>query len=86
MIRWTGLAPWELEFPFQGSLASTFLLPNAQGLRPSTRLFNTVGGVVLYEKATKLKLSGNQVYYTACYLLVLLKNSCGKLHDQTVLI
>ena len=24
MIRWTGLAPWELEFPFSGSLTSTF--------------------------------------------------------------
>ena len=27
MIRWTGLAPWELEFPFPGSLTSTFLEP-----------------------------------------------------------
>jgi len=26
MVRWTGLAPWEFEFPFPGSLASTFLL------------------------------------------------------------
>ena len=25
MIRWTGLAPWEFEFPFPCSLASTFL-------------------------------------------------------------
>ena len=25
MIRWTGLAPWGFEFPFSGSLASTFL-------------------------------------------------------------
>ena len=25
IIRWTGLAPWEFEFPFPGSLASTFL-------------------------------------------------------------
>ena len=25
MIRWTGLAPWELELPFPGSLTSTFL-------------------------------------------------------------
>jgi len=25
MIRWTGLAPWEYEFPFPGSLTSTFL-------------------------------------------------------------
>ena len=25
MIGWTGLAPWEFEFPFAGSLTSTFL-------------------------------------------------------------
>ena len=25
MIRWTGLAPWEFELPFQGGLTSTFL-------------------------------------------------------------
>jgi len=25
MIRWTGLAPWEFEFPFPGSRISTFL-------------------------------------------------------------
>ena len=27
MIRWTGLAPWEFEFPFPGSPTSTFLAP-----------------------------------------------------------
>ena len=26
MIWWTGLAPWEFEFPFPGSLTSTFLI------------------------------------------------------------
>ena len=25
LVRWTGLAPWEFEFPFPGSLTSTFL-------------------------------------------------------------
>ena len=25
MIRWTGLAPWDFEFPLSGSLTSTFL-------------------------------------------------------------
>ena len=25
MIWWTGLAPWEFDFPFPGSLTSTFL-------------------------------------------------------------
>ena len=29
VIRWTGLAPWVLAFPFPGSLASTFL--NSRG-------------------------------------------------------
>ena len=24
MVRWTGLAPWGVEFPFPGSLTSTF--------------------------------------------------------------
>jgi len=26
MIKWTGLTPWEFEFPFPGSLTSTFLV------------------------------------------------------------
>ena len=26
MIGWTGPAPWEFEFPFPGSLTSTFLV------------------------------------------------------------
>ena len=36
MIRWTGLAPWEFEFPFPGSLIHTFLvyLPREAGGRP----------------------------------------------------
>jgi len=33
MIRWTGLAPWEFEFPFPGSLTFTFL----SELYPSAR-------------------------------------------------
>ena len=33
MIWWTGLAPWEVEFPFPGSLISTFLDPQTM---PST--------------------------------------------------
>ena len=31
MIRWTGLAPWQFEFPFSGSLTSTFLAPLLDG-------------------------------------------------------
>ena len=29
MIRWTGLAPWEFQFPFPGSLTSNFLASGA---------------------------------------------------------
>ena len=34
MIRWTGLAPWEFEFPFAGSLTSTFLGITRRGEQP----------------------------------------------------
>ena len=34
MIRWTGLAPWEVEFPFPGSLISTFLAGDTYSLDP----------------------------------------------------
>ena len=34
MIWWTGLAPWEFEFPFPGSLTSTFHLPPASRANP----------------------------------------------------
>ena len=27
MIRWTGVAPWEFEFPLLGSLTSTLTMP-----------------------------------------------------------
>jgi len=30
MIWWTGLAPWEFEFPFPGSLTSTFLVDHGR--------------------------------------------------------
>ena len=32
MIWWTGLAPWQFEFPFPGSLISAF--PETKGARP----------------------------------------------------
>ena len=34
MIRWTGLAPWEFEFPFSGSLTSTFLGAGSYAFSP----------------------------------------------------
>ena len=70
IIRWIGLAPWELAFPFTGGFTSTVLvmfdlecglddrcLPLFVLGRPQVHL-------ILYEKGFKLKLSGNEVYYT----------------------
>ena len=34
MIRWTGLAPWEFEFPLPGSLTSTFPRAGFAGTAP----------------------------------------------------
>ena len=39
MIRWTGLAPWESEFPFPDSLTFTFL-GQVSAQRTSERIFN----------------------------------------------
>ena len=36
MIRWTGLAPWEFEFPFPGSLTSTSPLTGGFGCGAET--------------------------------------------------
>ena len=33
MIRWTGLAPWEFELPFPGSVTSTFRHPHLHAVR-----------------------------------------------------
>jgi len=33
IVRWTGLAPWEFEFPFPGSFTSTFLQVRGCGVR-----------------------------------------------------
>ena len=38
----------------------------------------------LCEEGIKLNLSGNEVYYTACSLPVIVENSCSKLHYETV--
>ena len=35
------------------------------------------------KRGLNYKLSGNEVDYTACSLLVILKNSCSKLHRQS---
>jgi len=40
MLRWTGLAPWAFEFPFPGSLTSTFQvqLQREQAVRHNDQL------------------------------------------------
>ena len=38
MITWTGLAPWEFQFPFPGSLTSTFPVQAISRTRHSDRL------------------------------------------------
>ena len=50
-----------------------FAMPNQPGPLP-----------ISYEQAFESKRSGSEVYYTACSLLVILKNSCSKLHCQKV--
>jgi len=64
MIRWTGLAPWEFESPFPGSLTSSFL--TWLHLQQSTwwRALGWEAGMILYEMCFNLKLSCNEVYYT----------------------
>ena len=42
MIRWTGLAPWEFESPFPGSLTSTFLAKCRGPLSIQTGLLESV--------------------------------------------
>jgi len=50
MIRWTGLAPWEFEFPFPGSLTSTFLIKDRGrcwlGSRRGARRTGALGGMM----------------------------------------
>jgi hypothetical protein len=35
---------------------------------------------ISYDKELNLRFSGDEVYYTACSFLVILKNSCSELH------
>jgi len=47
MIRWTGLAPWEFEFPFPGSLTSTFLFGDQVRARDRDGRFPSAAGLPL---------------------------------------
>ena len=49
MIRWTGLAPWEFEFPFSGSITSTFIELGRAPRVKSLRGVEDVHFVELYE-------------------------------------
>ena len=42
MTRWTGLAPWEFEFPFPGSLTSTFLERRRPWFKAQVRVDNLI--------------------------------------------
>ena len=46
MIWWTGLAPWEFEFPFPGSLTSTFPCTAIHLIRMSTCIVTSVVSVM----------------------------------------
>ena len=59
MIRWTGLAPLEFEFPFPGSLASTFLgWPSMQSHPPIDSLIFELGVAAILYLRTRI-LTGN---------------------------
>ena len=74
---------------------SRFRIPNS-GIRVSGSGFSCFGylegeearvlpqilHLISYEKRIKSNLAGNEVYYTACSLLVILKNLTCKLHCQ----
>jgi len=59
MIRWTGLAPWEFEFLFSGSLTFTFLVPCCNM------------GCVLRDWGLKLMVSGFRLRVSGSGFLVL---------------
>ena len=61
MIRWTGLAPWEFEFPFPGSLTSTFLTGGAWPRGPHRRAPHQVHLLSSFLRFS-LELSDTQVY------------------------
>ena len=59
MIRWTGLAPWEFEFPFPGSLTSTFRRRGGRVSQnvSSTQRINNPEGLTLTALQVSLSLS-----------------------------
>ena len=60
MIRWTGLAPWEFEFPSPGSLTSTFLSCALRAGAPPRRLLRSRSGAESCSLDTGTLLPNNQ--------------------------
>ena len=59
MIRWTGLVPWEFEFPFPGSLTSIWMT-GARGLGGGR--VDLGGGSASSLLLPSLELSDTKVY------------------------
>ena len=53
IIRWTGLAPWEFEFSFPGSLTSTFLERQVTQWEFASSRFSECCPTDLYQKHAK---------------------------------
>ena len=55
MIRWTGLAPWEFEFPFPGSLTYTFLGPGVDLSRRAGLVRGAAGEFIDYRGTSLIR-------------------------------
>ena len=55
MIRWTGLAPWELEFSLPGILTSTFLYLSVTGYRGASLRRKRYRGTSLIRKQEQVR-------------------------------
>ena len=60
MIRWTGLAPWGFEFPFPGSLSSTFI---GKVRTPPVRRLTHPGSVCTWRAKQTGRISSGKEYY-----------------------
>ena len=79
MIRWTGLTPWKLEFPFPGRLISTFLAIQSTFLRGGLAVF--ISAKLLVNCFWRKKIS-----YTNAPLLLVWPNRALLCVAQTQLI
>jgi len=72
MISWTGLAPWEFELPFPGSLTSTFLR-DALSCSGAASAINLTSQQVFYKSFCKNQLPHKSVNL----FFILVMNLCG---------